>query len=75
MENLDKRIKKEYDRWYAQLELVDPYLSETTIGIKDVLRAHFLIVDYFYKEDEGLGGIGPRDLGLLHSALYRQFSG
>jgi len=39
----------------------------------DVLRAHFLIADYFFGRESGLGGIGPRDIHLLHSAVYRQF--
>ncbi|MDX1454047.1 MAG: type II toxin-antitoxin system death-on-curing family toxin [Gammaproteobacteria bacterium] len=39
----------------------------------DVLRAHFLIVDHFYSEGRGIGGVGPRDPNLLHSAVYRQF--
>jgi hypothetical protein len=43
-----------------------------TLGMHDVLKAHFLIADFFFAEGEGIGGVGPRDLDLLHSALYRQ---
>jgi hypothetical protein len=25
------------------------------------------------ESDYGIGGVGPRDLNLLHSAIYRQF--
>lgn len=75
MDYLAPAIKKEYDRCLAQIDSVDPYLEINTIGIQDVLRAHFLVADYFYKEDGGIGGIGPKNLDLLHSALYRQFIG
>lgn len=66
-------VEKEYQRWLDFFGTDDPYQSEETIGMMDVLRAHFLIVDYFYSKDTGLGGIGPRDPNLLHSAVYRQF--
>lgn len=75
MEYLAPPIKKEYERWVAQIDDVDPYAGANSIGIHDVLRAHFLVADYFYKENEGIGGIGPKNLDLLHSALYRQFIG
>lgn len=42
---------------------------------KDVLRAHFLIANHFYLEGEGLGGIGPKSIPLLLSAVDRQFVG
>lgn len=51
----------------------DPYKSDTTPGLNEVLRAHFLIVDYFYGKGTGLGGIGPKSVDLFHSALYRPF--
>jgi len=73
MEYLASPIKKEYDRWMAQLGEKDPYTGANSIGIHDVLRAHFLVADYFYNEDEGIGGVGPKSLDMLHSALYRQF--
>lgn len=69
----NKKIKSEFDRWSNIFGLEDPYDSQETVGLKDVLRAHFLIADYFYTEDYGLGGVGPKDQNLLHSAIYRQF--
>lgn len=75
MEHLASPIKKEYERWVAQIDTVDPYSGSNTIDLHDVLRAHFLVADYFYQEEEGIGGIGPKSLDLLHSALYRQFIG
>jgi death-on-curing family protein len=64
-------LLREYERW---LKLVgdDPYSQDCVIGIHDVLRAHFLLVDYFFGEGEGVGGVGPKNLDMLHSAVSRQ---
>lgn len=75
MEYLAEPVQKEYERWLNEVGDEDPYVSDDTIGIQEVLRAHFLIADYFYAEGEGIGGIGPKNMELLHSALYRQFVG
>jgi len=66
-------VEQEYQRWMGEVGDQDPYASGDIPGLHDVLRAHFLIVDYFYGKDSGLGGIGPKNLDLLHSALYRPF--
>jgi len=68
-------IQKEYERCVKQVGENDPYSGQGYIGIHDVLDAHFLIADFFYLEGEGLGGVGPRDINLLHSALSRQAVG
>lgn len=68
-----EKIKFEYERWAKQFGNEDPYDGNETVGILDVLRAHFLIVDYFYAQGSGIGGIGPKSPELLHSAIYRQF--
>lgn len=39
---------------------------------EDVLDAHYLICNHFLKKGEGLGGFGPKDIGLLSSAISRQ---
>lgn len=70
---LDQELDNEYQRWIIILGPNDPYTGQRTVGIHDVLRAHFLILDYFKSNGgEGYGGIGPKDLNLLHSALSRQ---
>ena len=51
----------------------DPYAELGVVCLYDVLRAHFLVADYFSGLGAGMGGIGPRDPNLLHSAVYRQF--
>ena len=70
---INEAVAEEYRRWAAQVGTTDDYDTQDTVGLLDVLRAHFLIADYFFGKDSGLGGIGPRDMHLLHSAVYRQF--
>jgi death-on-curing family protein len=72
MQFLHPNIEDEYKRW---LKIVGPETYDTryAIGMHEVLRAHFLIVDFFIGSEYGIGGVGPRDLSLLHSAIYRQF--
>lgn len=71
----NETVKKEFERCCARFGEYDPYTAKGNIGIVDVLRAHFLIADYFFGQGNGMGGIGPRDENLLHSAVYRQFTG
>lgn len=69
-----KAVEREYLRWKSIVGEHDPYVTNELPGLEDVLRAHFLIVDYFYGKQSGLGGIGPKSVDLLHSALYRPFT-
>jgi death-on-curing family protein len=75
MDFLHRDIEEEYERWKNIVGLDDPYQSDDTLGIHDLLSAHFLIIDYFAEKKYGFGGVGPRDLDLLHSSLSRQFTG
>lgn len=72
MDFICSEVRAEYERWMREFP-DDPYSAGNTVGIYDVLRAHFLIADYFFDAGAGIGGIGPRDSSLLHSAVYRQF--
>lgn len=74
MEFLHADIEKEYERWKETIGSDDPYRSDDTIGLHDLLDAHFLLIDYFVEKKYAFGGVGPRDLDLLHSALSRQFT-
>lgn len=67
-------VTKEYDRWISIIGPADPYFSKFTIGLHEVLQAHFLLVDFFFDVGEGIGGVGPKNMNLLHSALSRQFT-
>lgn len=68
-------IEQQYKSWQSQIGETDPYVGLNTVGIHDVLRAHFLLQDFFCDLGEGVGGIGPRGLNLLHSAMTRQTTG
>lgn len=73
MELNNHAVQAEYDRWVSQIGPADPYITKVTIGIHEVLQAHFLLIDFFFNIGEGIGGVGPKYLNLLHSALSRQF--
>ncbi len=69
----NNNIRAEYERLTKLIGPGDPYYGKVTIGIHEVMEAHFLLADYFLAVGEGIGGVGPKDLNLLHSALTRQF--
>lgn len=73
MLGLEPEIEAEYQRILKTFENQDESLGEFSLSISDVLKAHFLIANHFYLEGEGLGGIGPREVGLLSSAISRQW--
>jgi death-on-curing protein len=75
MDFLHRDIEEEYERWKNIVGLDDPYQSDDTLGLHDLLTAHFLIIDYFAEKKYAFGGVGPRNLDLLHSSLSRQFTG
>lgn len=66
-------VEREYRRWMPLIGVDDPYVSDRTLGVQEVLRAHFLIVDFFADGGDPVGGVGPKSIELLHSAVYRQF--
>ena len=69
------QVEVEYLRTLAGLSEIDGAEFVGCLTVRDVLRAHFLIGDFFYSEGHGIGGFGPRDIGLLHSAVHRQHVG
>lgn len=66
-----------YDRSLFDVATFESNLDATDLSASEVLKAHFAVVDYFLRkgEGEGIGGYGPKDTGLLISALSRQFVG
>jgi len=46
-----------------------------SLNVFDILRAHYIIVDFCIQEKIGdpIGAVGPRELGLLLSCVDRQF--
>lgn len=72
---VNKDLKDDYTRWLSIVSPDDEQLSRCKIKAIDVLRAHYSIVDFFLEkdfQDQAIGGIGPRDKGLLISAVARQ---
>ena len=73
------QINHEYIRWRKKIGADKPpaEIADIALSVGEVLRAHFLIAQFFADEEEGLGGLGPRDKNgdLLHSAVSRQFTG
>jgi death-on-curing protein len=67
-------VEAEYKRWISRIA-GENESNDDGITIADVVAVHFLIVDQFYGQKEGLGGIGPKDIGLLSSAVGRQSAG
>jgi prophage maintenance system killer protein len=72
MLSLEPEIEAEFDRALSSLPDGDDPIGQHSLGVRDVLRAHYLVANHFFLEGEGLGGVGPRDIGLLYSAVYRQ---
>lgn len=72
MIELESDIQREYDRALSTLPPQDEDYGEEFLTTRDILRAHFLIANHFYLEGEGLGGVGPKSLDLLRSAVSRQ---
>lgn len=72
MRFLNQSVADEYARWIAKIG-PDPFSASGGVGLHEVLRAHFSIVDHFLGSEYGIGGVGPRDANLLHSAVSRQF--
>lgn len=67
-------LRSHFLRTAAAVGQDDPYEGLETLGIYDVLRAHYCLASYFMEKGEGIGGVGPADLDMLHSALSRQHS-
>lgn len=68
----NSEVEAEFQRWCKELERNPENASGIGLSSQDVLRVHFTIVDTFYGKKEGLGGIGPKSLPLLLSAVGRQ---
>lgn len=67
-------VKREYE---FCLETIgeDEFQGVCKVGLHDVVRAHYLLVDYFYSEGQDMGGVGPKSIDLLSSAIARQVAG
>ena len=75
MRYMREDLKQEYERYHE----MNPDIAELAaplMNVSDVLRAYFILIDYFSDETANVEGetmlVGIRDMGLLASALGRQ---
>ena len=73
--NIHLDLQPHYEKAMVDLDECAVNVPENCHSVTDVIRAHFLVIDYFYNQGEGFGGIGPRDIPLLVSAVSRQWVG
>jgi death-on-curing protein len=65
------QIQQQFDLSMRQINPDEDH-SNTSLSGEEVLRAHYLISEFFLDLGEGIGGIGVKDMNLLMSALSRQ---
>jgi len=65
-------IETEFQRCCREIGVETAMLPEA-VTAEDVLRAHFMLAEYFVRRGQGLGGLGPRSYHLLQSAVSRQY--
>jgi death-on-curing family protein len=73
-EALSPKLYENYLHYLNQIEEVEFQGDRAYLNCEDVLDAHYLICDHFLKLGEGIAGFGPKDFGLLSSAVSRQLS-
>lgn len=64
------RVEEEYERWKTKLP---PCEFSGGLTYDDVLTVHFILADMFFGRPAGMGGIGPKSLDMLISAVSRQY--
>jgi death-on-curing protein len=72
MQHIFPELREDYQRWRRALRLDDGGEVPYRLTIDSVLRAHYLLCDYFMREGEDIAAVGPRDTILLGSAVSRQ---
>lgn len=65
-----EQVQLEYERWKDKLPAFE-YAGG--LSYDDILTVHFVLVDMFFGKQSGIGGIGPKSLDLLVSAVARQY--
>jgi death-on-curing protein len=75
VDRIPKELRNEFERWCKQIPSQPP-LEVGKVTIEDALKAHVLLIATFAEtQAEGVGGIGPRSMHLLASAIDRQHVG
>lgn len=73
-DSLSPKLYSLYEFSLSQIDEVDYSGDRPHLSCEDVLDAHFLIGEHFRKLGEGIGGFGPKDVGLLSSAVGKQLA-
>ena len=71
---LSPKLHRHYQFYFDQIDEIDYSGERPHLTCEDVVDAHYLICDHFLRIGEGIAGFGPRDFGLLSSAVARQLS-
>ena len=72
--DLSPKLYQNYLHYYGQLDEIDYSGDRPHLTCEDVMDAHYLVCDHFLKLGEGIAGFGPKDFGLLSSAVGRQLA-
>lgn len=72
--DLSPKLYENYLYYYVQINEIDYSGDRPYLTCEDVMDAHYLICDHFLKLGEGIAGFGPKDFGLLSSAVCRQLA-
>jgi len=73
MDKILPELRKQYEMWKRQID--DSVAGPRLVSGEEVLRAHYLLADYFLREGEDIAAPGPRDVNLMMSAVGRQKTG
>lgn len=71
---LSQELYNNYAFHLSNVDEIDYSGSRPYLSCEDVLDAHYLIGEHFRRLGEGIGGFGPKDMGLLSSAVGRQLT-
>lgn len=72
--DLTPKLFDNYLHYLRQIDEIEYCGDRPHLTCEDVLDAHYLICDHFLKLGEGIAGFGPKDFGLLSSAVGRQLA-
>jgi death-on-curing family protein len=72
--SISQKLYDSYSYHHQLIDEIDYSGDRPHLSCEDVLDAHYLIADHFLRLGEGIGGIGPKDFGLLSSAVSRQLA-
>lgn len=75
LNGIDKELQYLYSKSIDTLKDFAEQTPSDCLSVVDVLKAHFLIANFFQEEGTGLGGVGTRSDSTLASAIARQWTG